>query len=374
MLKLVSIASYQFLPPETGGQKGIALFNRYFAKHLSFTCLSVPENAANNTEDYPIVPLLGSGKFRYINPFVFFRVRNYIRRHHITHVLLEHPYYGWLGWLLKKTTHVRLVVHSHNIEALRFRDVGKWWWKILWGYERATLRGADTCFFISEEDRQYAIQQYGVQAEQSIVITYGIEQNSPPSHAEKMTARQTVAATHGLDTGELLLMFSATFNYGPNLKALDNILTEINPLLKDSDIRYKIIICGSRLPEDYRELKDYKKDNIIFAGFVDDIQLYFNAADIFLNPLSEGGGIKTKLVEALAANTSAVSYANGALGVPGSVTGEKLRVVNDHDAAAFADAVKQVAATINNNIPPTFFDHFYWNNITKKAAEKLRFV
>ncbi len=372
MLKVLSIASYRFLPPDMGGQKGIAYFNRFFSKHISFTCISVPENAANNTEAYEIVPLLGSGWFRYINPILFFRVRAFIRKNHITHVLLEHPYYGWLGYLLKKLAGIQLVVHSHNIEALRFRDIGKWWWKILWRYERGTFRAADTIFFISEEDRQYAIHSYGIPAGKSIVVTYGITTDHTPAPEEKRKAKDTVAAIHGFDNSNLLLLYSAAFNYAPNLKALDDILQRINPALQQVSLQYKIIVSGSGLPAGYDNLRQYQNNNIIFAGFVDDINLYFTAADIFLNPVSEGGGIKTKLVEALAANTNSVSYKSGAYGVPLSVTGNKLQVVADNDAGAFTGAVIRSVQYLGEDIPPAFPDHFYWDHIARRAAEKLQ--
>ncbi len=372
MVKVLSIASYPFLPPKTGGQKCIAFFNRFFTKHISFVCVSVPENAVNNTDDYDIVPLLKGGLLRYINPLLFFIIRRYIKQNGITHVLLEHPYYGWLGALLKWFTGIKLVVHAHNIEALRFRDIGKWWWRILWYYERATLRTADTCFFISEEDRQYAIQYYGVDADKSIVVTYGISANNSPSRNEKRRAKEVVAATHSFDQNDLLILYSAALNYAPNLKALNEILDNINPLLQKERLRYKIVITGNNLPEQYNNLVQYKKDNIIFAGFVEDINLYFTAADIFLNPISEGGGIKTKLVEALAANASSVSYRSGAFGVPRSVTGNKLQIVSDNDALSFFHSVLQSVQHIEDEIPESFFNHFYWNNIAQEAAEKLQ--
>lgn len=372
MLKVLSIASYRFLPPATGGQKCIAFFNRYFSKYIAFTCISVPQNETNNTETYEVVPLLGSGRFRYINPLLFFRLRTFIRQNRITHVLLEHPYYGWLGYLLKKFTGVQLVVHAHNIEALRFRDIGKWWWKILWRYERGTFRTADTIFFITEEDRQYAIHSYGIPAGKSIVVTYGTTHDQIPTHETKKKAKHTVAALHGFDNSQLLLLYSAAFNYAPNLQALDDILQNINPALQQSVLQYKIIVCGMGLPGEYGNLKQYESGHIIFAGFVEDINLYFTAADIFLNPVSEGGGIKTKLVEALAANTNSISYQRGAYGVPLTITGNKLQIVADSDAVAFSGAVLRSVQHLGENTPSSFLDHFHWDNIARKAAEKLQ--
>ena len=102
--------------------------------------------------------------------------------------------------------------------------------------------------------------------------------------------------------------------------------------------------------------------------------MYYKAADIFLNPISEGGGIKTKLVEALAANDTAISFATGAIGVPPSVTGNKLLIVADKDPVAFAKAIQQSLPFIRESIPQSFFDHFYWGKIAANASETIQIL
>src|SRR5207244_8498935 len=123
-------------------------------------------------------------KIHYINLLYLFIMKKEFRKERITHLIIEHPYYGWLGVLLKRFGKVKLIVHSHNIESLRFRDTGKWWWRILRYYERFTHRRADKSFFISEEDRQYAIQHFGLKEEKTTVITYGSEQPHLPAKEE----------------------------------------------------------------------------------------------------------------------------------------------------------------------------------------------
>ncbi|MGN6439143.1 MAG: glycosyltransferase family 4 protein [Agriterribacter sp.] len=371
MIHVLSITSYQVFPAVMGGQKGIALFNRHLSKYVQLTCATIPANARNSSEPYEILPVFSASKLRYVNPFYFFRLKKLIKGKAITHVILEHPYYGWLGFLLKKFLKVRIIVHSHNIESLRFKDFGKWWWKLMWRYEKWEHRMADYSFFISEEDRSYAIQYFKPDADKTTVITYGIQQNSASSQEQKAEAKKIVCNMHNINNGDLLLLYSATLYYGPNLTALDAILEQINPLLQQSNLNYTIVVCGSHLPDHYNKLAAYKDKQIVYAGFVDDIDQYFRAADIFLNPISEGGGIKTKLVEALAGNASAISYKSGAYGVPLSVTGGKLQVVADDDAYAFAESIQSMKSTIRNDIPASFFQHFYWDNIARKAAEKM---
>lgn len=371
MTHVLGIASYRFLPAITGGQKGIALFYKYLSGYVRLYCASVKGiPVAAKEGDYEILPVFSNHSLRYINPIYFFRLKRIIKEKAITHILLEHPYYGWLGYLLKKFLRVKLIVHSHNIEGLRFKSLGKWWWRILLYYEKSIYRIADMNFFITDEEREFAIQNFKLNKDRCITITYGTELQSAPTQEQKAVAKKTVCQLHDLREDIPLLLFSAAFNYMPNLRALDAILFDINPKLLSAGKPYHILICGPHLPAQYEQLSGYKHKHITYAGFVDDINLFFCAADIFINPVSEGGGIKTKVVEALAANCSVVSYRTGAYGIPVEVTGGKLCIADD--AEIFAECVFEFSSTIFNTIPGDYFNYFWWGEITKKAVDSLK--
>ena len=366
-VKILSLVSYKFLPPEMGGQKGIAFFNRYLSKHANLSCVTIKDNSQTLTEGYPIKNILSNSATRYINPFYFFTLSHIIREEKITHLIIEHPYYGWLSVLLKWFCKVKLIVHSHNNEALRFKSMGKWWWGILWHYEKYTHKNANFNFFIQDNDRKYAIEHFKLNPQLCTVITYGFELNEAPSVAEKKSARQQICKTHNISQAEKILLFNGTLGYKPNLDALDIILEKINPLLlADNDFKYKIIICGNKLPPEYNGLVNYKEKNIIYAGFVDDINLYFKGSDIFINPVIDGGGIKTKVVEALGYDLSVISTQSGAIGIPVEITGDKLEVLPDYTWDEFAGQI--ILLDTAKTIPAAYFEHFYWDNIAAKAA------
>jgi polysaccharide biosynthesis protein PslH len=258
-----------------------------------------------------------------------------------------------------------LVVHSHNIEAARWKTLGKWWWPILSFYEKQTHRSAAYNFFIREEDRVFAINTFGLLPRKCMTITYGIEWNTIPPEDQKRQCRLTLQQLHGITPSTTIFLFNGSLDYFPNLQAVKTILEKINPILLQSGIVYKIIICGKGLPPEMNALKDYANKNIIYAGFVDDISIYFKGADTFINPVVDGGGIKTKLVEALGYNMDVITTVSGAIGIPPGITGNKMKVLEDNDWNGFAATMK-----ISNNsadIPPAFFDHFYWINIAGKA-------
>ena len=366
-VKVLSLVSYKFLPPDMGGQKGIAFFNRYLSKKLSLTCVTIKNNSQLLAEGYVIKNILSNSPFRYINIFYFFSLKDIIRKQKITHLIIEHPYYGWLGILLKWFCSVNLIVHSHNIEALRFKSMGKWWWGILWHYEKFIHKNADHNFFIHGNDSVYAVKNYKLNPGLCTVITYGFELSKAPSAADKQAAKAQICNTHKINEADKILLFNGTLGYKPNLDALVVILDHINPLLlAEAGFAYKIVICGNKLPETYQQLRAYSDKNIIYAGFVDDINLYFKGCDIFINPVIDGGGIKTKLVEALGNDLAVISTQSGAIGISTEITGDKLQIVADSDWLSFARVI--ISFNVAAGIPDTFFDNFYWGNIAARAA------
>ncbi|MEP6712405.1 MAG: glycosyltransferase [Ferruginibacter sp.] len=370
-IQIAALVPYKIFPAKMGGEKGVALFYNALGELLPVIIISTKNNVLPPAFNARFIPALGNSILRYINPILFFRIKRILQKNQVTHLIIEHPYFGWLGILLKIFTPVCLAVHSHNIEATRFRSTGRWWWRVLWQYEKYTHRSADINFFITDEDRQFAISNFKLAAHRCFTITYGFDLKSIPSREEKAAAKKQLQEKYNLSPAENILLFNGSLHYKPNLDALDNILGHINPiLLLHKNFKYRIIICGKNLPEAYNDLKNYKESNIIFAGFVPDINMYFYGADIFINPVTDGGGIKTKLVESLGSDLSCVSTLSGAFGVPAAVVKNKMITVPDGDWQQFAQAIQ--AINVTENTPTAFFNHFYWGNIAEKAAVVLK--
>src|SRR5665647_3177064 len=212
MANVLSIVSYKIFPAKFGGQKGIANFNEYFSKYHTLYCVTVKENSAT-AAPYTIINKLSNSKLRYINIFYFFLIRKIIRQHNISHIILEHPYYGWLALLLKKFCKVKLIVHSHNIESERFKTTGRWWWKILWHYEKYIHSHADFTFCITENDRQYFIDQYKLSPQKTTVITFGISWNTVPSFQERSIARKALLNKYSLPSeGTIVYLFNGALD------------------------------------------------------------------------------------------------------------------------------------------------------------------
>ena len=185
-----------------------------------------------------------------------------------------------------------------------------------------------------------------------------------------MQCRNEIAGKHNIPAEEKILLFNGLLNYKPNWDALKNILENINPLLiKNENFKYKIVICGKGLPDEMNNLKSYADKNIIFAGFVDDITIYFKAADIMLNPVQSGGGVKTKMVEAIAFGATVIATETGAAGIDRSVCGNKLTIVEDNDWESFVNRIMHTET--KEATPSGFYALYNWDNIIKKIKVSL---
>lgn len=370
MKKVLDIVPYTYLPWFSGGQKSIGQFLEHLGKEVDLKVAGTINNDWALAKNYSGIPLLIKPFSRYLDISLVRKITSLIRENNFETVIWEHPYYWWLAKRIKKKTGIKTIFHTHNIEYQRFQSYKKWWWPILRNYERNCFRGSDILFFISDDDREFAITKWRIDPAKCFTIPFGVEIKQFPN--DKTECKKKIAAIHSIAEDERILLFNGLLGYKPNLDAVMAILQIINPLLlSQAGFRYKIILCGKGLPEELNELKDYADKNIIYAGFVDDIEMYFKGADLFLNPVLTGGGIKTKMVESIAFGTTVISTETGAAGIDKHFCGDKLVVLPDHDWNAFADAVLKNIHS-NSLTPAAYYDHYYWGSIVKRAVEAMK--
>lgn len=371
MLNILSIVTYTYLPPKSGGHYGIFYPQKYLARHSRLFIAGVQNNATSDEIKATLFPVFSNHPLRYANPMNYFKLATIIRKENIQVLYLDHPYLFWMAWLLCKRFKLPLVIRSHNVEYLRFKNLGKWWWPLLKWYETKAHRFATWVTCVTQEERTIIRNDIGLPNETVIDLPYGTELTEAPT--DKTACKKMVCEKHGLSYDTKLVLFNGSLSYGPNRNALDTILEIINPELLKQPLNYCILICGNKLPPEYNNLIAYKNQRVLFAGFVDDVSIYFKAADLFLNPVIGGGGIKTKLVEALAFSTQTVSTTDGATGLYPNYTGSMLRIVPDHDWPEF---IQQTIACLQAEhspiTPKAFYEYYNWDRNMKSLVERLK--
>lgn len=368
---LLSVIPYPLFPTTSAGRKSILHFNNRVAGHINDVAMCAGELPDQSKIKFKCIGSLGTSKLRYINPFLIMRLRQKIRDTDADFVLFEHPYMAWMGWFIGRAKGVRWGIRSHNIEYERFKSFGKWWWKILRRYELSLYSRADAVFFITEDDEREAANL--VTIKHSFVMPTGMLIGALPT--DKEGCRWHLQQKHGIDSDTNILLYNGALDYLPNVRALDAILDEVNPrLMTRPDFKYKILVCGSGLETKYNELSAYADKNIIFCGFVDDITTYFKGADLYMNPVIGGGGIKTRAVEALSFNTNTVSTHNGSIGLNYRTVEDKVSIVADGDWEAFAVAVITMSQRKTRDTTPEFYQYYYWDNIVERFIQQVNSI
>jgi glycosyltransferase involved in cell wall biosynthesis len=370
MARILSVVWYKILPATFGGQKGIAEFNEHLARRHELICLCASSNDPKDVP-YKVITDLPDGKLQVLMPFNWMRILQAVGRHQTSHLLLEHCYYGIPAMLAKRFLKVRLILHAHNIEYQRFRDMGKWWWPLLKILELSVSRHADLLLFKTPEDLSHASKVFGFDPLKAMVVPFGINLSAPPDPSRKPIASSLIRQRHAVGEDERILLFTGTLDYAPNAAALEDLVTVIIPMLERMcGTPFRVIVCGRIRDPRYAYLRDLAHPKFTYAGEVDDLGSYLLSADLFLNPVCTGGGIKVKTMEALSHNLTVISTEHSARGIDKQVTGDKLQVVADHDWSAFCERIVR-SLEIKSDTPMIFYERYGWASITDSVARRI---
>ena len=99
------------------------------------------------------------------------------------------------------------------------------------------------------------------------------------------------------DTEEALL-FVGTLDWGPNADGLVWFIRSVWDRLKRRQPRLKFTIVGSHPPPDLVRLVAGRRD-IVFTGFVADLEPFYGRSRVFVAPARYGSGMKVKLIDAM---------------------------------------------------------------------------
>lgn len=365
---VLGVVSFKVFPALMGGQKYIVDYYRELAKQTKVV-LAVSKNnkeAITNETSLNVLPFLFNHWYGFLNIFYLFKLVQIIKKEQIDIIIIDHSYFGWLGMLLRWLTGKKLVIKSANLEAYRFRDMGRWWWKIYEAYEKWIHQKADRNFFISDEERQFAIEHWKVNATISYTVPFGTFREGPCSPLEKKESRDTILALHSLPENTTLFLFNGTLDYIPNEDALYIILNELIPRLNQSNLSYRILICGVQIKPNW-EAQLLACPHIIFKGFVENIELYYSGSNCFICPITLGTGVKTKITDALAAGSTVIACKKSCDGFNLDMLNEYLKAVEDYNWDEFARAMVQLPYKEIKAIPNAFLKAFNWATIVRES-------
>jgi glycosyltransferase involved in cell wall biosynthesis len=366
--RILTLAPYRILPATTGGHWGIVSMHDALGKLCQDHVLSTVDNGPDENYAFQMHRIFPASPRRYVPTYGLRVASGIAQRYDATHIFCDHPYMAPLAIALSRKLHIPWALRSHNIEAERFAHLGKWWWRIFRLFEQYAMRAANAIFFITPEDCDRAIMTYDLPPDKCFLAPYGTTLTATPDGHEE--AKDMWASKISLNASLPWLYFLGVHSYAPNAQAVGYILNEIYPRLLQEGLQCEILIGGKGLSSDLNERIAETKGAIRATGFIEDLDSFLKACDVMLNPLTAGGGIKTKAVEALAYNKIVVSTGNGAAGILPEVCGNNLLIRPDGDWDSFTAAIKQ-AVSLRPQIPDTFYEHYNWTAIAHHILNVL---
>lgn len=370
MANILSIVPYKFLPPVNGGHWGVMIVEKILSVFNKVCTVTTINNEPKQMYAFQVHPVFPDRKFRYL-PYSQFRSTYALAKSvQADYIFCHHHYMFPMAQKVSRKLKVPLYIRCHNIEAERFRSTGKWWWKIMRSFEQHSFKAAAGVFFVTQEDRDWAVKHYHLREDRAIVMPFGIDfRRTPPLPAQD---KKELSVRYNLNPGKPWLFFMGQLDYGPNEEAVRFIIRDIFPVLKrQRKDDFQILICGRNLSDALQEeIRSAAVNNdIAYLGFVPDIEAVIASCNVMINPVVSGGGVKTKVVESLAWNKTVVSACSGAIGIETSVCGEKLLVAPDGDWEQFVSLINQAILQPERHIPDLYFDYYYAGNIAERMQQ-----
>jgi glycosyltransferase involved in cell wall biosynthesis len=123
------------------------------------------------------------------------------------------------------------------------------------------------------------------------------------------------------------LLFLGNFGYGPNTRAALRLATEVLPRVRRDVPGARLVLVGADPPPDIRALNS---EHIDVTGLVPDIEPYLARTACFVAPMTQGAGIKNKVLEAMAHGVPVVTTSIGADGID-ATNGQEILVASTID-------------------------------------------
>jgi len=201
-------------------------------------------------------------------------------------------------------------------------------WRLIRSYEKRKINAFDAVLAVSHEDK-CALQKITGEPVDINIIPIAID-----TKQNKVIER---------DPEPKHILHLGTMYWPPNIDAVKWFINYVYPIIRRqrSDVSFDVV--GSRPPAELLSLND-NASRINVTGYVDDPSSYQRRAAVMVVPLLAGGGMRVKILNALAEGVPIVSTSLGCEGIevspgrdilvgdtPEAFAAQVLQVLNDPD-------------------------------------------
>jgi glycosyltransferase involved in cell wall biosynthesis len=171
---------------------------------------------------------------------------------------------------------------------------------------------------------------------------------------------------HATPSTHPVIVFLGFLEYPPNRDAIQFFGDEAWPQILERFPHARFEIFGKGPPVALRKMK-----NVEFKGYVADLSSAYNTASIFVAPIRAGGGIKNKVLEAMAYGVPVIATSLAVDGI-GGTDGEHYVIAND--AQSFFKQTEKLLTTpgLSQQVGMTgrrfVQEHFDWGRASSELA------
>lgn len=184
-------------------------------------------------------------------------------------------------------------------------------------FEAGLLRGADAVVAYTEHDRR------------------SLQLLAPDANVVRIPlgTHVRVEPLDDVDAAHPTLLFVGNFMHPPNVDAALRLVRGILPRIVPRQPNVRLYVVGDGVPG---QLRRAARPNVVVTGVVDDVGPYLATASVVVTPLRRGGGLRVKVMDALAAGKALVASSLAVEGLD-VVDGEQVLLAETDQE--FADAI-----------------------------------
>jgi len=310
MKRILYISSIDIFPPNTSGAKVIYNYLQELSKNNFVILLTVQSNdikSKKNIKNAIVLDKLSrKSGIKFLSPYTLIMFIKIVLKYKPQVLIIEFPWFGLYGVIIKRIFGIPYSIKEQNVEFIRFKRFGKWWWRLLRIYEKFVYVNAQTIYAISQLDEILLEKEFGLSRKKFIYSPYIPDKTL---FKKNLTKIKQIRNLLGLNKNDQFILFFGPMDYKPNKEAVEIIVNKIAPAILKIKSTTKFIIVGRNPPY------NLNAENIMFTGFVKKIEDYINACDLVIVPVITGGGIRTKILESLACDKIVISTKMAAEGI-----------------------------------------------------------
>lgn len=271
-----------------------------------------------------------------------FYMMPHIPKTSIPTILVEQTieYLGYESYAKKAPFFLRPIL---NIDINKIRHWEKHYWK-----------ACDTLIVMSEDDKKYISKEIG-ESKKIEVVANGVD----TAWFEEIKKIKNHIPT---------VLSVGTFKWLPNVEAVEYLVTQVWPKLKDKITNVKLQIVGNAPTE---AVYNYEKNDpsIKVIGRIPDIRDAFASSDILMAPVFSGKGTRYKVLEAMASGTPVVATTTA---VEGLEVTNGIHVMTSNTAEGMAKLAVELLndtkkrSDMAKNGKKFVKDHYDWSLISQK--------